>query len=82
MVDTIMGAVVSLDGYIAYTDGGVGPLFDWYGNGDVEWKWTHGQTSGPAAPRYSSNEAADGFHRGLTGGEFAPVVGAAVGVVA
>lgn len=32
----LMGAVVSLDGYIAGTDDGVGPLFDWYGNGDVE----------------------------------------------
>jgi dihydrofolate reductase len=40
---TIMGAVVSLDGFIAYNDGGVGPLFDWYDNGDVEWKWTEDQ---------------------------------------
>lgn len=40
---TIMGAVVSLDGYIAYPDGEVGPLFDWYGNGDVEWKFTEKQ---------------------------------------
>jgi dihydrofolate reductase len=37
---TIMGAVVSLDGYIAFDDGTVGPLFDWYGNGDVEWSFT------------------------------------------
>ena len=36
---TIMGAVVSLDGYMAYDDDTVGPLFDWLGNGDVEWKW-------------------------------------------
>ena len=34
-----MGAVVSLDGYMADTEDGVGPLFDWLGNGDVEWKW-------------------------------------------
>lgn len=27
---------MSLDGYIAYENGHVGPLFDWYGNGDVE----------------------------------------------
>jgi dihydrofolate reductase len=27
---------MSLDGYIAYDSGHVGPLFDWYGNGDVE----------------------------------------------
>ena len=40
MGNTIMGAVVSLDGYIADKGGEVGPLFDWYGNGDVEWKFT------------------------------------------
>jgi dihydrofolate reductase len=27
---------MSLDGYIAYESGHVGPLFDWYDNGDVE----------------------------------------------
>ena len=32
-----MGAVVSLDGFIAADDDGVGPLFDWYANGDVAW---------------------------------------------
>ncbi|NUP77358.1 MAG: dihydrofolate reductase [Nonomuraea sp.] len=35
-----MSAVVSLDGFIAYENDEVGPLFDWYGNGDVEWKWS------------------------------------------
>jgi dihydrofolate reductase len=40
MGNTIMGAVVSLDGYIADIKGDVGPLFDWYGNGDVGWKVT------------------------------------------
>ena len=40
MGNTIMGAVVSLDGYIADVNGEVGPLFDWLGNGDVEWKFT------------------------------------------
>ena len=35
---TIMWAVVSLDGYIADEKDQVGPLFDWFGNGDVEWK--------------------------------------------
>jgi hypothetical protein len=34
---TIMGAVVSLDGFIADDNDDVGPLFDWYGNGDVTW---------------------------------------------
>ncbi len=37
---TIMGAVVSLDGRIAHDDDSVGPLFDWYGNGDVEWSFS------------------------------------------
>lgn len=36
MGKTIMGAVVSVDSYIARPDGEVGPLFDWYGNDDVE----------------------------------------------
>lgn len=36
MARVIMQAVVSVDGYIAYPDDTVGPLFDWYGNGDTE----------------------------------------------
>jgi dihydrofolate reductase len=32
----ILFAAVSLDGYVARDDDSVGPLFDWYGNGDVE----------------------------------------------
>lgn len=35
MGKTIMCAVVSADGYVARRDGEVGPLFDWYGNGEV-----------------------------------------------
>ncbi|MBU2668380.1 dihydrofolate reductase family protein [Actinoplanes bogorensis] len=35
MARVVMQAVVSVDGYIAYADDSVGPLFDWYGNGDV-----------------------------------------------
>jgi len=34
-----MGAVVSLDGYMADDSDGVGPLFDWYSNGDVSWSF-------------------------------------------
>ncbi len=37
MAKTIMGAVVSLDGFMADDNDGVGPLFDWLGNGDVAW---------------------------------------------
>jgi dihydrofolate reductase len=36
MARVVMQAVVSVDGFIAYPDDSVGPLFDWYGNGDVE----------------------------------------------
>jgi dihydrofolate reductase len=39
MAKTIMGAVVSLDGYMADDGDGVGPLFDWLGNGDVSWSF-------------------------------------------
>jgi dihydrofolate reductase len=40
MGKTIMGvAAVSLDGFIADDDDGVGPLFDWLGNGDVTWRF-------------------------------------------
>ena len=45
MARTIMGAIVSLDGYIADENDGVGPLFDWFGNGDVEWTWSEGGRS-------------------------------------
>ena len=34
MARVVMQAVVSVDGYIAYPDDTVGPLFDWYGNGE------------------------------------------------
>jgi dihydrofolate reductase len=36
MGDVIVNAAVSLDGFIADDSGGVGPLFDYYGNGEVE----------------------------------------------
>jgi hypothetical protein len=42
---TILEAVDSLDGFIADDGDGVGPLFDWYGNGDVGWSYD-GSTSG------------------------------------
>ncbi|WP_055531393.1 dihydrofolate reductase family protein [Streptomyces graminilatus] len=35
MSTVVMHAVVSVDGFIADADDQVGPLFDWYGNGDV-----------------------------------------------
>ena len=36
MARVVMQAVVSVDGFIAYPDDTVGPLFDWYGNGETE----------------------------------------------
>lgn len=39
MGKTVMGAVVSLDGFIADDTDRVGPLFDWYTNGDVSWSF-------------------------------------------
>src|SRR4029453_2255535 len=55
MGHTIMGAVVSLDGYIAGDNDDVGPLFDWYGNGDVEWKFSEDQQQ-PSRPTQASKE--------------------------
>ena len=36
MARVVMHAVVSVDGFIARPDHSVGPLFDWYANGDTE----------------------------------------------
>jgi dihydrofolate reductase len=55
MGKTIMGAVVSLDGYIADLNDEVGPLFDWYGNGDVEWTWTERQEEPCRSTKASSD---------------------------
>lgn len=39
MGKAIMGAVVSLDGYLADDEDGIGLLFDWLSNGDVAWSF-------------------------------------------
>jgi dihydrofolate reductase len=39
MAKTFMAAAVSLDGFIADDNDDVGPLFDWYGNGEVTWSY-------------------------------------------
>lgn len=36
MGEVVVQAVMSVDGFIADTSDQVGPLFEWYGNGDVE----------------------------------------------
>ncbi|MDL4817250.1 dihydrofolate reductase family protein [Actinomadura opuntiae] len=51
MARVVIQAVVSVDGFIAYPDDTVGPLFDWYNNGDVtvrandKWQFNVGRAS-------------------------------------
>ena len=54
MAKAVMSAAVSLDGYIADDRDGVGPLFDWYGNGDVAWRFP-----GSSDESHSSRATAD-----------------------
>jgi dihydrofolate reductase len=60
----MMGAVVSLDGFIADDNDEVGPLFDWLGNGDVTWsfpgsdrEWQSTQASADFMPSLYSDMA-------------------------
>ncbi|WP_192582946.1 hypothetical protein [Streptomyces albicerus] len=46
-----MYAAVSADGYAARPDGEVGPLFDWYGNGEVAWEWNGAEMRTTQFPR-------------------------------
>lgn len=39
MASVIASFSMSLDGFVADPSDAVGPLFDWYGNGDVEVRW-------------------------------------------
>lgn len=39
MGKTVMGAVVSLDGFMADDDDGIGSMFDWMSNGEVSWSF-------------------------------------------
>lgn len=65
MGKVMLGAVVSLDGFIADDDDRVGPLFEWYGNGDVAWSYQDedrvfksSQASADFERRHSANVAA------------------------
>ena len=57
MGKTILGVVVSLDGFIAEDNDDVGPLFDWYGNGDVTWAFEG------TAREFRTTQASAGFMR-------------------
>jgi dihydrofolate reductase len=59
MGKTIMGAVVSLDGFIADDHDGVGPLFDWLGNGDVAWSFNDIDDSHPEWMMRTTQVSAD-----------------------
>ncbi len=39
MATVVAGLSMSLDGFIAHPDDGVGHLFDWYDNGEVDIQW-------------------------------------------
>jgi dihydrofolate reductase len=65
----IVGATVSLDGFIADDDDAVGPLFDWYGNGDVA------ITLGDPDRVFHVSEASAGYVRSEWGNVRATVIG-------
>jgi dihydrofolate reductase len=69
MGKTIMGAIVSLDGYMADDNDGIGPLFDWLGNGDVSWSF-----EGSDDEIQTSQASAD-FMRDLYKGMAANIIG-------
>ena len=69
MGKTVMGAVVSLDGFMADDNDGVGPLFDWLVNGDV--KWTFPGSEG----ELQTSQASADFMLGVYGDMAANVIG-------
>ena len=69
MGKVIVNAAVSLDGFVAAADDTVGPLFDWYGNGDVA------ATLGDPDRVFHVTEASAGYLRGEAESVRACVVG-------
>jgi len=65
----ITSATMSLDGFIAYNDHTVGPLFDWYDAGDVE------IVNAGETPSFSMDAASADYWRELVGSIGALVVG-------
>jgi len=69
MGKVIVTAAVSLDGFMAFEDDTVGPLFDWYGNGDVA------GTLGDPDRVFHTTAASAGYLREVAGRVRACVVG-------
>jgi dihydrofolate reductase len=69
MGKVIVSATVSLDGFIAADDDAVGPLFDWYGNGDVA------VTLADPDRVFHVSEASAGYIRSELGNVRAAVIG-------
>jgi len=69
MGKTVMGAVVSLDGFMADPDDGVGPLFDWLVNGDVAWSFPNSDGE------LKTSQASADFMLGVYGDMAANVIG-------
>ncbi len=69
MGKTVMGAAVSLDGFIASDNDAAESLFDWYGNGDVTWALEgtdrEFRTTQPARPRARMRGVMLGYDRGV-----------------
>jgi len=69
MGKTVMGAIVSLDGFMADENDGVGPLFDWLGNGDVGWTFPNSEGE------LKTTQASADFMLGVYGDMAANVIG-------
>jgi dihydrofolate reductase len=72
MATTIIGAIVSLDGFIADDGDGVGPLFDWLGNGDVSWSFEGNDRDDY---RVTTTQASADFMQTMYAGVAANVIG-------
>ena len=55
MATVVTHAVASVDGFIARPDDSVGPLFDWYENGDTELRGGGGDWAGSLVRREAGN---------------------------
>ncbi|MFB7825322.1 dihydrofolate reductase family protein [Streptomyces hydrogenans] len=72
----IMHNVVSVDGFIADKNDGVGPLFDWYFSGDTQLNET-----GTGEGDYDHTEGAGGFKLSRASAEYVQPVWDSIGVI-